>query len=867
MKLPGFLSKPRWQSKDADVRRLAVARDDDAELQVNLSRLAREDPDAGVRLAAMKRLADPGLAQGMAHDDPDAGTRAQARVVWLDLLAGTHPVAPPLAERLRLLKAQDDPALLEQVARLAPEAALREAALARVSRPALLFERALGDPDVELRLALIARIDDEALLERLAERARRSDKNVNRAARERIEALRIARGDTAAAEALAEDLCARLEGLLRHGGSLDEENAIAGDWQRLESAVGPTIGQRYRAARELLAASRRPAPAASAAPTAAQPEAEPSPAQAAAATDAVADDSAELVAARIAEARFAASLDEAKAEKQQRAARQRALQLELGEALAACAAAIEAGATAAADAAKARLDELRRDLEDLPPTLTARLVEVEARHTELKQWQHWAGSQRRREICTEIESLRGSGLHPDAVATKLREAQTEWKQLDERERRGARPDGLTRRFNSACRALIAPAEGYFKKREALRIARVDELETLLAKAADCDLSSAASSIAEEAAAAALPVGAGGACEADVLPPAPQRPATTPRARLASLRGELSGALRGLDGIDPRQRQAFARRIKEQLARIDAWLAQNDARIDAGKALLIGAAKALTEGGVQRGATAAVRELQQRWRALGGGRRSRDQAQWKEFRAALDAVFAGLDAERSARSAEVLRLQGEASELCARMEALASGEEIDRGSLAALRAQWDALRPRDGVLIARFEAARALLETRLDEAARARRHARFTTWEACYRLCLEAESDARAADALRARWQAAGGGGASEILRRRFEAALSGITPPVTANHGSAALDLVLEFEALAGIEAATEERERRRELQMQRLAKRMRGGGAESPAEALAALMERWLALGRGAEPAHEQRMLKALAAATARLP
>ena len=89
MKLSGFLNKPRWQSKEAAVRRAGVAEDDDAELLSTLSSIARQDADASVRATAMKRLADPGLTQRLATEDPDAGVRTEARKLWLDLLAGT----------------------------------------------------------------------------------------------------------------------------------------------------------------------------------------------------------------------------------------------------------------------------------------------------------------------------------------------------------------------------------------------------------------------------------------------------------------------------------------------------------------------------------------------------------------------------------------------------------------------------------------------------------------------------------------------------------------------------------------------------------------------------------------------------------
>jgi exonuclease SbcC len=130
MSLLRIFSKPHWQSKDPSVRRDAVGRDDDPALLSCLPSLAREDEDGGVRLAALKRLADPGLCQTAAHDDADPAVRKSAALLLLELLSGTHAKAPSLSDRMRLLRAQDEQKLLEHVALNAPEAELAPGCLA-----------------------------------------------------------------------------------------------------------------------------------------------------------------------------------------------------------------------------------------------------------------------------------------------------------------------------------------------------------------------------------------------------------------------------------------------------------------------------------------------------------------------------------------------------------------------------------------------------------------------------------------------------------------------------------------------------------------------------------------------------------------
>ncbi|HEX3895940.1 MAG TPA: hypothetical protein VHW73_07000, partial [Rudaea sp.] len=58
MKLAKLLFKPKWQEKNTEVRRIAVATENDPDLIAALPELLRSDPDASVRLAALKRLDD-----------------------------------------------------------------------------------------------------------------------------------------------------------------------------------------------------------------------------------------------------------------------------------------------------------------------------------------------------------------------------------------------------------------------------------------------------------------------------------------------------------------------------------------------------------------------------------------------------------------------------------------------------------------------------------------------------------------------------------------------------------------------------------------------------------------------------------------
>lgn len=859
MVLNRLFSKPRWQSKDAETRRDAVARDEDAELRAVLPQLAKDDPDAGVRLAALRRAADPALAQALAHDDRDDGVRRAAAALFTDLLTGTHALAPALAERLRLLRGQDDAKLIEHIAVRAPEAELRLAALARVARPALLVERITADADAGVRMAALARIDDEAQLARIVERARRTDKIISREAGERLDRLRLARGDATTVRAHARRLCERLEAALRagDGGAIE---SIERDWRAIGDQVEPALRSRFDAALELHALSRDPERIAELRERArerehianevaalehalALPSARAHLAELGARFDALATRFADgaarhaegprivdagrvhAIATRLdalaqlpqvapaaapradAEALERQRRDKAEAERRERE-RHEAACAALSSRLDAVEAALAGGHSAEAHRTWSAAADQRRTLGNtLPASLLTRFAAAEATHAHLAQWQHWGDGQRRRQLCDEIAALPASGLHPDALATRVKLAQAEWSRLDELEgRTDPTGDGLARRFRALCRAAIEPTRAYFDKRDELRKAQTARLDELLARIGAADT---------------------GDDVAGLLP----------------LRREAGGALRGLDRVDPRSRKALAQKLKDALARIDARIDAANAGVQAAKAALIARAEALAGSDDVRSAIAGARELQKHWQAAGNGRRARDEAQWKAFRAAVDRVFARADGERAQREAADHAARDAAAGLCAELELLAGSHDVPaRGEVARIDAAWHALGVGDPVLRRRHEAAHAALRDAAERRRRAGRRARFDGWLACHRLVRGHDRGERDLAATRDALAAiASPEVAAEAMCRRVEM----LATETNVGEADALRDSVIELERFAGVDSPAADRQRRMDLQLGQLSARLRGERAQGPEQQLESLLARITDAGR----------------------
>ncbi len=864
MSLARFFSKPRWQSKDTATRRHAVATEQASELVAQLARFAREDADAGVRLAALKRLADPGLAQAMAQDDGDEGVRNAARNLFAELLTGTHAAAPSLADRIRLLRAQDDARLIEQIATQAPEAALRLAALARVERPALILERVTADADAAVRLAALERIDDESQLARISERARKGDKVISRLAGERLAALRIGRGDVAEITVQARNLCEQLERLLREGDGDEQAATIAAAWQALGKNLPPALLARYQSARELFELSRDPErialmrqrsedrlhlsnelraieaglrqPASAAredlqqrftdlaelharyandedefgadvsvrftrvgaqlATLAAMPVTAPAVAQAE--TDTRHEQAAAERAARSAAAR---------AEREQK---DKELARQMQEAISATATAMAAGKSAEAHVQHEQLAKLRRQLGQVPAALREALADVESNYIRLADAQRWSDDKRRQQLCEELEVLPETGLHPDALATRLREIQAEWTTLDRLEAHAARRnDGLARRFRALCQKAIAPAKPYFEKRDELRKQGSEETSQLIAEV-------------RQAVAAEDP----------------------DWRALAAMRKRGVEGLRTLDRVNPRERKNLAAELKQVLGIIDERIKTQHAQVESAKAALIARAAALAEQADTRTAMNQARDLQKLWQAAGNGKRARDQAQWIVFRAAIDAVFARADSERAERTAQDRQAVEAATSLCAELEAMASANgAVERSEVQRIESAWRALAPGDAALRQRFQRAMDSLETLKARLDKDKRRARFDVWIAHYDLLRQYEKrkiDGEALTAARAQLAPLVIG--ADAFQARIEALAD--ASAIAAADADELRDCMLEAEQLAGLESAEEDRQRRMDLQVEKLAARMRGVQAPAVAAALEELMTRWIELG-----------------------
>lgn len=908
MKLFGFLRKPGWENTDPAVRLRAVQSGDDAALRAQLPAMAQADPDPDVRMAALRRVDDPNLLARRMRGDLDPRVAAVARDRLVACLC--DPALPLDARRAAMLDLPD-PDVLARVAERAPDAELRRAALEHIARPGFLFERCLKDPEPALRLWLLERIEGPEALQRLADAARKRDKALARAARERLDALLLAGGDAAALERATLAVCERASRLARELPA-DREHQLAAlrdEWEVLSARVPDDLARRAQGALTMAAAaieasraqvvSRAPAPALHRVPahgettadarnadTDGGDEAPGDDAGATAVVDGTADDAGSsppvdqaAVTAADSAADTAAGVgadpgvhpaDDAAALRQRQAQERREARAAAAvAALDAMDQALEANSLAAARSARAGLDRA-----GLSPGHRHRLAALDERLAKLDQWQRWSGNEVRRRLCDDTEALQGSGLHPDALANRVKELQAEWARLDAIDGNAApaTDGGLSRRFRALCHAALKPARGYFEKRREVRGERAGQVEALLADAA---------ATIEGADPAALP----------------------------PLRRRITEALRDLDSIAPEKRGEHGRALRDCLGRIDAGVAAGREQAALEKRRIIARLRRDLGAADADAAVALAKEAQATWKRLARGERKQDEALWTELRALVDPLFASVKEREDMRRQQATQADAAAREVLQEMRALAAADDARlahaEAHLEALQARWRALEPvEEPASTPGRESGRGQRGARAPQRGSDRGRSGERERRAPRRgHPLEAEFSAALASVQAARQRAAAqreasvmqaicragelldrlGAGADDASRIELRAAFDALELPQdaraalqarvtsTATHGAAAgaeqdavaaraEALAVRAELVAGLESPPEAAAIRRAEQMQRLAARLEGSGQRAPREEIRGLLIALQAepgIGKGRVPL-QQRIVRA---------
>ena len=291
--LDRFRRLPQWKSDDPLVR-IAGVEELPLDQQDVLLAIAREDGDARVRRAAVRKIIDPALVAETARTDRDETVREEAAGILRDLALGVFEntteaeslAALALLQDLRdvitvaesaslepvwraAIARLDDPKALGTVARRASLPAARLEALQRLADPVEVSAVALKSEHKDVALAAVERITDREALKLVSSKA--AAKAAGRRARALLDTLEAQERPAAeapspealgaqAAKARQVDLCRQIEALARSALASAELSARIRQseelWGRLAGEPDPGLARRFevatQAARDLL---------------------------------------------------------------------------------------------------------------------------------------------------------------------------------------------------------------------------------------------------------------------------------------------------------------------------------------------------------------------------------------------------------------------------------------------------------------------------------------------------------------------------------------------------------------------------------------------------------------------------------------
>jgi hypothetical protein len=451
--------------------------------------------------------------------------------------------------------------------------------------------------------------------------------------------------------------------------------------------------------------------------------------------------------------------------------------------------------------------------------------QLDARLDELKDWKSFSVMPKRSALMEQMESLIGSTLDPITLADRIKSLQQEWRTLGKGV--GEKFEVDWQRFEDAAQKAYRPCREYF---EAQALARQENLQRR-------------SQLLERLA----------AFEAGHDWEQPDW-----RTVIAAL-SESKQEWRRYSPVDRDAGKPLQERFVALTSSLQSRLDGEYARNANQKGLLIERAQQLLAAADSRKAGDDVKDLQQKWKAVGPVPRDEDQRLWEEFRRHCDAVFQKRQRDFADYTAELETNKAKAVAFCEELEktaALSGPALLEKAKdLPDLRLAFEALGefPRGAAreLRGRFERAverceKSLARQRARDAERgwndlfdAANHVR------AYRLAIARSAEPEETDELRlavenhvaavGRWPKGG----LEAIRGELAKQGGG---DAAANE-AILRKLCIRAEILTDMATPAEDQPLRREYQVQRLLQRM-GQGLTADDAQLDAMAIEWIGVG-----------------------
>nr|WP_320137023.1 DUF349 domain-containing protein [uncultured Amphritea sp.] len=315
--------------------------------------------------------------------------------------------------------------------------------------------------------------------------------------------------------------------------------------------------------------------------------------------------------------------------------------------------------------AETQFDELNGTM---PKSLQQRYKGLTARLSELKNWQGFAVSTKKEELCEAMEALIGSIEEPPHLAKQINALQLQWKALDSDD--PLHSHKAWQRFKAASDQAYAPCEQYFRQQKQQRTDNLNKRIKLAAELShfleQLDWQQADWSLIEQVSRTAKR-------EWKEYAPVDRTPGR-------QVQTEFNALLKQIDHKISAHRDQVASEKKALLEQAEQLLLEDDI------------AAAATD----------IKKLQKRWKEAGNTFHSLEQALWPAFRKACNLVFEKLNQEQqnnkqahSTTETQPLPLADNSSyqallsriELCDQLEHFIQDGTLDQLALDDIEATW------------------------------------------------------------------------------------------------------------------------------------------------------------------------------------
>lgn len=469
---------------------------------------------------------------------------------------------------------------------------------------------------------------------------------------------------------------------------------------------------------------------------------------------------------------------------------------------------------------------------------------LSAQLNELRDWQGFATTPKKEQLCEQMEALIDAEMPPQEKADQIKLLQDEWKNLGQAE--PGKEQKLWLRFREAGDKAFEPCRSYFKDQAGAReenlqkrIRLCDQLEQYIQNN-DWDSVTDWGQILEMLKVA----------KAEWRDYSPVE-----RSAVAPVQERFDGLLDQLQGKLDAERQRNADK----------------------KQALVEKVKSLLESEDLDGAINEAKALQQEWKNIGMVQRRLDHQLWGEFRKACDAIFdrrqQRWDEARAIRDGNQEKAESICAELEQQLEKDGKALLDQKGLLSQFKERFAECQPLPKAVASdirnRFNKACDDLLTKLDKAKTDLENQRFEAlWDKA-NLCSELEKSIINSELqedrlteIKEQWMQAGElpDAAAAAMNARFDSAIDAFSTGKTVELSKVVdqntqkrHELALKMEIVAGVDSPTEDQQQRMELQVNRLNQNIGTGSQHSNDQEKRNLLIQWCATGPVDEEVSDQ--------------